>query len=290
MRFARSLPVLIALLWWFDSGYAGPNDEDWIPLFNGRDLTGWTPKITKHPPGDNYANTFQVEDGVIRVNYGGYRAFDGQFGHLFYEKPFGYYRLVIEYRFVGQQAPQGPGSWALRNSGVMLHSQDPQSMTRNQNFPISIEAQFLGGLGDGTARPTLNVCTPGTEVVYGGSLLPTHCFNSNSKTFDGDQWVRAEIIVLGSGTITHKINGETVLEYSLPQYGGGAVNEFEPAAKPDGQLIEGGYLALQSESHPIEFRKVELLNLAGCMDRRAINYKSYIVKSAPAECRYRSEQ
>ncbi|HEY6642706.1 DUF1080 domain-containing protein [Povalibacter sp.] len=290
MRVARSLTVLIALLWWFDSGYAGPDDEEWISLFNGRDLSGWTPKITRHSLGDNYANTFQVEDGVLRVNYDGYRAFDRRFGHLFYAKPFSYYRLVVEYRFVGEQAPQGPGSWAVRNSGVMLHSQDPRSMTRNQDFPISIEAQFLGGLGDGVARPTLNVCTPGTEVVYDGSLLPTHCFDSKSKTFDGDQWVRAEILVLGSATITHKVNGETVLEYSLPQYGGGAVNEFEPAAKPDGQLIEGGYLALQSESHPIEFRKVELLSLAGCMDHKAINYKSYFVRSMPAECRYSTDR
>ena len=61
---------------------------------------------------------------------------------------------------------------------------------------------------------------------------------------------------------------------------------FDPAAKPDGKLIEGGYLALQSESHPIEFRKVELLNLEGCMDRKATNYKSYYVKSAPERCEH----
>ncbi len=266
--------------------HAAPDDEEWMPLFNGRDLTGWTPKITGHALGDNYASTFRVENGAIRVSYDDYDAFEGRFGHLFYEKPFSYYRLVIEYRFVGEQAPKGPGSWALRNSGVMFHSQDPRTMTLAQNFPISIEAQFLGGLSDGKARPTLNVCTPGTEVVYQGALLSTHCLDSTSATFDGDQWVRAEIVVLGSGKITHVANGQTVLEYSRPQFGGGAVNEFEPAAKPDGQLIEGGYLALQSESHPVEFRKVELLNLAGCMDENASNYRTYYVKSVPAQCEY----
>ncbi len=266
--------------------HAAPDDEEWMPLFNGRDLTGWTPKITGHALGDNYASTFRVENGAIRVSYDDYGAFEGRFGHLFYERPFSYYRLVIEYRFVGEQAPKGPGSWALRNSGVMFHSQDPRTMTLAQNFPISIEAQFLGGLSDGKARPTLNVCTPGTEVVYEGALLPTHCLDSTSGTFDGDQWVRAEIVVHGSEKITHKANGQTVLEYSRPQFGGGAVNEFEPAAKPDGQLIEGGYLALQSESHPIEFRKVELLNLAGCTDRKASNYKTYYVKSVPTQCEY----
>jgi len=260
--------------------------EDWIQLFNGRDLSGWTPKITKSALGVNYANTFRVEGGAIKVSYDGYDSFDSRFGHLFYQKPFSYYRLVVEYRFVGDQARGGPGDWALRNSGVMLHSQDPHTMTLMQDFPISIEAQFLGGLSDGKARPTLSVCTPGTEVVYRGALLPTHCTNSASKTFDGDQWVRAEVVVLGSGSITHIVNGETVLEYSLPQYGGLAVNSFDPAAKPDGELIEGGYLALQSESHPVEFRKVALLNLAGCMDRKAQNYKSYYVKSERSQCRY----
>ncbi len=269
------------------STQAASSEEDWIQLFNGRDLSGWTPKITKHALGDNHANTFHVEDGLLKVSYDGYGgSFDSRFGHLFYEQPFSYYRLVVEYRFVGEQAPRGPGNWALRNSGVMLHSQDPRTMTVTQDFPISIEAQFLGGLGDGKARPTMNVCTPGTEVVYRATILPTHCVNSASKTFDGDQWVRAEVVVLGSGSITHLVNGESVLEYSLPQYGGLAVSNFDPAAKPDGQLIEGGYLALQSESHPIEFRKVALLNLAGCMDRKAKNYKSYYVKSERAQCRY----
>lgn len=286
MIVARTLPAVLILLSLCAGSEAAPDDEEWIPLFNGRDLSGWTPKLTHHKLGDNYANTFRVADGAIQVSYDDYKAFEGRFGHLFYEKPFSYYRLVIEYRFIGEQAPQGPGAWALRNSGVMVHSQDPRTMTVDQNFPISIEAQFLGGLSDGKARPTLNVCTPGTEVIHDGALLPTHCLNSASATYDGDQWVRAELLVLGSERIAHIIDGKTVLEYSKPQYGGGAVNEFEPAAKPDGQRIEGGYIALQSESHPIEFRKIELLDLAGCMDSKASNYKRYYVKSVPAQCAY----
>ncbi|WP_149193544.1 3-keto-disaccharide hydrolase [Luteimonas suaedae] len=260
-------------------------EEEWIALFNGRDLDGWTPKITGHALGDNFADTFRVEDGLLKVRYDGYASFDGKFGHLFYKDPFSYYRLAVEYRFVGEQAPHGPGDWALRNSGAMLHSPHPRTMGRDQDFPISIEAQFLGGLGD-KARSTMNLCTPGTEVVYRGSIYPEHCLDSASKTFEGDQWVRAEMLVLGSGQITHFVNGEEVLEYALPQFGGGAVSNFDPAAKPDGQLIEGGYISLQSESHPIDFRKVELLNLAGCMDRDASNYKRYYVKSVPESCVY----
>jgi len=260
--------------------------EEWIALFNGRDLDGWTPKITGHALGDNFGNTFRVEDGLLKVRYDQYESFGKKFGHLFYKDPFSYYRLVVEYRFVGEQAPHGPGGWALRNSGAMLHSPHPRTMGRDQDFPISIEVQFLGGLGDGKARSTMNLCTPGTEVVYQGSIYPEHCLSSASKTFDGDQWVRAEMLVLGSGQITHFANGEEVLEYALPQFGGGAVSDFDPAAKLDGKLIEGGYLSLQSESHPIDVRKVELLNLAGCMDHSASNYKRYHVKSVPESCVY----
>jgi 3-keto-disaccharide hydrolase len=263
-----------------------PDREEWISLFNGRDLNGWTAKITKHELGDNYADTFRVEDGLIKVRYDRYESFDQQYGLLFYDTPYSYYRLVVEYRFVGEQAKGGPGAWALRNSGVMLHSQTPRTMTRDQTFPISIEAQFLGGLSDGKPRPTLNMCSPGTEVVYQGTIYPQHCLSSTSRTYDGDQWVRAEIIVLGAGQITHRLEGSTVLEYALPQYGGGDVRSHDPAAKPDGQLIEGGYLALQSESHPIDFRRVDVLNLVGCMDRKALNYKRYYVKSDPAACKY----
>ena len=260
--------------------------EDWIVLFNGRDLKGWTPKISKHELGDNFGNTFRVEDGMLKVRYDKYKGFDGRFGHLFYKDPFSYYRLVVEYRFVGDQAPGHPGAWAFRNSGAMLHSPDPRTMPKDQDFPISIEAQFLGGKSDGKPRSTANMCSPGTEVVYQGTIYKDHCLNSSSPTFDGEQWVRAEMRVEGSGTITHYANGQKVLEYSLSQYGGGQVDHYDATTKIDGKLIEGGFISLQSESHPLDFRKVELLNLAGCTDKAATNYKSYYVKAVPEDCKF----
>jgi hypothetical protein len=267
------------------AAHASADEEEWIALFNGRDLSGWTPKITGHPLGENYANTFRVRDGVLVVSYEDYDRFGGRFGHLFYERPFSYYRLRLEYRFVGEQAPEPPGAWARRNSGVMVHSQAPQTMLLNQDFPVSIEAQLLGGLGDGKPRPTMNVCSPGTEIVFDGVIHPTHCLSAQSPTFDGDEWVQVELTVLGGALITHSVNGRKVLEYALPQIGGGMVNGYDAAAKQDGALLDGGHIALQSESQPIEFRKIELLNLAGCMDREAKNYKKYHVRSEPETCR-----
>ena len=261
--------------------------QDWIVMFNGKDLTGWTPKIAKHEVGDNFANTFRVENGLLEVRYDKkkYPTFDNQFGHLFYKDPFSYYRLVVEYRFVGEQVPGGP-DWALRNSGAMLHSPDPRTMLRDQDFPISVEGQLLGGNSNGKPRSTANMCSPGTEIIYQGKLYKDHCLNSSSPTFDGDQWVRAEFEVHGAGTITHFVNGQKVLEYELPQYGGGQVANYNTATKPDGALIESGYISLQSESHPIDFRKVEILNLAGCMDKTASNYKRYYIKSVPEDCKF----
>jgi ABC-type molybdate transport system substrate-binding protein len=243
-------------------GLEQPGAGAWRPLFNGRDLTGWTPKIRGYAPGENFAATFRVQDGALTVSYEGYETFDERFGHLFFAEPFSHYRLRIEYRFVGAQPPDGP-AWAARNSGVMLHSQAPETMLREQDFPISIEVQFLGGLRDGNARPTSNVCSPGTRLVYAGTPDETHCIRSSAPTIDGDAWVRADVLVQGSEHVVHYVNGLPVIEYGGLAYGGGNVSGHDPAAKPDGEPLERGYLSLQSESHPIQFRRVELLELTG---------------------------
>jgi hypothetical protein len=230
-------------------------EKGWVSLFNGKDLSGWTPKIKGYELGDNFGNTFRVEDGVLKVSYDQYNQFDRKFGHIFYKVKFSNYRLRIEYRFIDDQCRGGEG-WATRNSGVMLHCQPPETMAKDQDFPVSIEVQFLGGLGRGP-RTTGNLCTPGTHVVMGGQLIKRHCTNSTSKTFDGDQWVTAEIEVRGEKTFKHFINGEEVLSYEQPQYDDGDATA-RPLIKDGRLLIRDGYISLQSESHPIEFRKVEL--------------------------------
>lgn len=231
----------------------------WKQLFNGRNLKGWTPKITGYDLGDNFGNTFQVKDGKIVVSYDQYDSFNERFGHLFYKNSYSSYIIAVEYRFVGEQAKNGPG-WAYRNSGIMVHCQPPSSMLKDQDFPISIEVQLLGGDSTGT-RTTCNLCTPGTHVEMNNKLVKAHCIDSKSKTFRGDQWVRAEVMVLGDSVIKHIVNGDTVLVYQKPQIGGGNVDHFDPAFKPDGKLLKEGYISLQSESHPVEFRKVEILEL-----------------------------
>ena len=236
------------------------SDDKWIPLFNGSDLQDWIVKIHHHEPGVNFGNTFRAEDGMIKVRYDAYGDFNDQFAHLYYKQPFSRFHLRLEYRFTGE-LQKGAPSYTLLNSGVMFHSQDPRSMPKEQNWPISVEMQFLAGLGDGKPRPTGNMCSPGTEIVYQGKLYDGHCLNSSSKTYDRNEWVKAELIVLGDSLITHVINGDTVLQYSNPTMGGGVVQGYDSALWRPGMALKSGFIALQSEGQPIDFRNIELKDL-----------------------------
>lgn len=239
---------------------AGPSTSasSWTPLFNGRDLDGWTAKIVGHEAGENLAETFRVEAGLLRVVYDGYERFDGRFGHLFYTTPFSHYRLRLEYRFTGDPVPGAPG-WAFRNSGVMVHGQTPESMGLDQEFPVSIEVQFLGG--DGAApRSTANLCTPGTHVVIDGELERRHCIPSTSATFHGDRWVTVEVEVRGHERIEHFVNRESVLVYSKPQ-----LDLDDADARRLGRedaALDAGTISIQSEGHAIDFRRIEVRPLA----------------------------
>lgn len=227
---------------------------EWVSLFNGKDLEGWTAKVAGYPAGENPGNIFRVEDGTLTVSYDAFTSFDGLFGHLYSDAPYSRYRLRLEYRFLGEQVEGGP-EWAWRNSGVMLHTLPAHSIPLGQDFPVSIEAQFLGGRGDGTLRHTGNLCTPGTHVHMNGVLDTRHCIDSTSPTFDGDQWVSAELVVLGGDEVIHYIGGEEVMRYTRPVHG-----EDDAVGAP----LTSGHFALQAESAPVQFRNIELLDLSAC--------------------------
>lgn len=262
MKRFQTLPqllLLIVLPVLFLSSERKKEEKGWIQLFNGKDLNDWTIKITGSEAGVNYKNTFKVENGLLKVRYNEYEKFNGEFGHLFYKDHYSHYKLRVEYRFVGEQVAEGPG-WAFRNSGIMIHGQSVESMEKDQKFPTSIEVQLLGGNGT-DERSTMNLCTPGTNVVMDGKLETRHCINSNSKTYHGDPWVQVEVEVRGDSIVKHFVNGEQVMQYSQPQ-----LDERDPTYQKllpasGCKLLQGGSISLQAESHPVDFRKVELLNL-----------------------------
>ena len=274
------------------------NIENWEIIFNGKDLKDWKIKFANQNLNVNYKNTFQIKNSVLKVVYDNYDSFDNNYGQIYYKKPYSYYKLKFEYRFTGNQTKGGAG-WAKRNSGIMIHSQSPESNDFSQSFPVSIEVQLLGGLSKGE-RPTGNLCTPGTAIIMNEKINYNHCILSNSKTYDGEQWVRGEIIVHGGEKITHIIENDTVLSYNRPQIGGGfvdsklgdidwtsnGVENKEYWLSKEGEILKSGYIALQSESHPVDFRNIRLLDLCGCMDSNAKNYKSYFIKENNSECIY----
>jgi hypothetical protein len=237
------------------------DEPKWIPLFNGKDLTGWTIKIAKHPLGENYANTFQVQDGILKVSYDDYDKFDQQYGHLFTNMAYSHYIMRMEYRFTGKMMADAP-KYVNLNSGVMLHAQPPQSMRFDQGFPSSLEMQFLADEGKGP-RSTANLCTPGTHVEMGGELITKHIVKSSAPTFPAEEWVRAEVEVRGNDEIIHRINGVEVLRYQHPQLDESC--KIAPAidiVEAGGDvMLSYGHIALQAEGQPVWFRKIELLSL-----------------------------
>ena len=245
----------------FSCGNVQLNNQ-WIYLFNGKNLDGWEIKISGYEFNNNYRNTFSVKDGVIRVSYNDYDSFDDNFGHIFYTKKiFKNYHLKMDYRFYGVHANKLKNedeAWNYKNSGVMLHSENPSKMFLDQEFPVSIEAQFLGGSGE-RDRSTLNMCSPGTEVNINGSQALRHCISSNSKTYHNEDWVSVELIVYSDSIVHHVIDKDTVMTYSNIKIGGGYLSDnFTDRI---GEPLKEGYISLQSEGHPIDFKNIRIREL-----------------------------
>lgn len=235
--------------------------SEWINMFDGNSLEGWTPKIYHHETGDNYRNTFRVVDGAIEVNYDDYdEGFNDRYGHLFYKKPFSAFHMTWEYRFTDQWL-EDAASYTYRNSGVMFHSQAPETILKEQDWPISVEWQMLAEEEEGAPRPTGNMCSPGTDVFFEGEKDPRHCINSTSPTFKWDEWVKADLIVYGDSLVIHLVNGDTVLQYTKPQIGGGVANNFDPEIKVDGKALTEGYIGLQSEGQGVIFKNLKIREL-----------------------------
>lgn len=268
MVFILRFTILLTGLLFTFGGYAFQSEskkvfgdsEDWVPIFNGRDLKGWSPKIRGYELGDDPFNTFRVnKKGELIVSYDGYEEFDSRFGHLAFHEPFGFVAIRFKYRFFGEQCSGGE-DWAYKNSGLMILGESPKDMTLNQDFPESIELQLLGAPSRDSKRPTANVCTPGTHIDYQGKLDKRHCINSASSSFFSEDWVEIEVHINSDNSIDHFVNGKLVLTYEQPVIGGDMVNPPKDAQLTN-KLLESGFIYLQSESHPIAFKDIEVLRI-----------------------------
>jgi len=236
------------------------DSEDWKSLFNGENLDGWIPKFSGSPVGENYLDTFIADEGVLKVDYSNYEQFANRYGHLFYKLPFSHYHLRLEYRFTGEKLPDSPW-WTHLNSGVMIHAQSPQSMRLIpdpmgeevaflDHFPKSVECQLLGAPQQGKMDvPTANACQIYTTINHDGVPATQRNLYSSSKGHPAGEWVKLDVIVRGSHEVEHRIGGETVMRYSN-------IRDAET-----GKPIESGYISLQAESQPVEFRNIKLRKL-----------------------------
>lgn len=230
--------------------------HEWVSIFNGKNLDNWLPKIAGYKLGDNFGHTFRVENGILSTRYNEYDSFNKRFGALYYNKKFINYRLRVEYRFTGVTAPGAP-SWGYRDGGIQYDCQPPSTLNLDQPFPVCLEYNLLGGNGK-DERPTGEICASGMFVEIKGKKNTSYCTPPIVKrTFSGDQWVSAEIDVQ-EGKIIHFVNGEEIIRFENPRY-----DSANPIAKnfiEDGNdEVKGGYISLQSNSHPMDFRKIEIM-------------------------------
>lgn len=259
MKTASVLALVSACISVTAYGDASTPQEQWHSLFNGKDLSGWTIKIAKHPLNENYADTFRVEDGILKVSYDRYGKFEEQFGHLFTNQPYSHYVLRLEYKFTGEAVADAP-DWAKLNSGVMIHSQSPLSMGVDQSWPASMEVQFLAA-GATAGRQTANAVTPGTNLELNGKLITDHIIDSKSKLYPLDEWVAVEVEVHGNEEVIHRINGVEVIRYQHPQLDPRDDSAQRLLAAGAPLQLSFGHIALQAEGQPIWFRNIQIRSL-----------------------------
>ena len=252
-----AIPFLLQSYLIKDSANTTTTNKPWVSLFNGKDLTHWKLKIAGYPLQENYGHTFRVADNMLSTRYNEYDSFNGRFGSIFYDKKFTNYRLRVEYRFVGDLTKGAP-VWGYKDGGIQYHCQAPETMGLNQAFPVCLEYNILGQKDSGEERATGEICASGIYVEVNGKRNTSYCTPPTiKKSYTGDQWVTAEIDVR-DGKITHFVNGEKVLEFQNPRYDSSHAEgiKFIKAGK---DLVRDGYISLQSNSHPMDFRKIEIM-------------------------------
>jgi len=244
----------------------------WISLFNGKNLDGWTAKIAGQDVNDNYRDTFRVEDGLLKVSYQNYDKFGDRFGSLFYKTKFSRYWIRAEYRFAGGSLAPGAPRWAYKNSGIQLHSQAPETMRKEQQFPVSVEFDIVGGRFMGS-QPTGDVCQNGTRVLVSGAPVKGLCSKLSDITIRDDRWSTALAEVDGAARVRQVVDGALVIEYTDLLLDEGNADARRLLSAGADKALASGYISIQSNGFPIEFRRIEVLPMDdACADgTRSVN-------------------
>ena len=131
-------------------------------------------------------------------------------------------------------------------------------MRKDQEFPVSAEFDIVGGRLLGS-HPTGDVCENGTRVTIAGAVLLAKCSKLSPVTIPGDEWVTILAEVQGAARVRQIVNGQLVVEYTDI-----VLDDKDPDAARllnfgGDRSLGSGYISIQANSHPIEFRRIEIL-------------------------------
>jgi len=239
------------------------SSDGWVNLFNGKDLTGWTPLIHLSKVGVNTDSTFRpdLENNGIRVSYdkltGSFGGDQCKCGLLYYNKPLTNYRIRVTYRFFDPTVSNAP-SWGKNNSGLMIFGIDPTKVTGDPIYPPIIEIQILG-TPSGGGSTNANECE--MRQFVNPTVTATHtgtCGNNKDSKAPGSGKTAPAAGVWTTLEADVHITGDTKV-YQWPD----TTNAVLIMSKPmyGTQAVTSGYLAIQSEGQPIVFKDILLKEL-----------------------------
>ncbi len=208
-------------------------DDSFVPLFNGKDLTGWT--AAKENP-----DSFFVEDGSLILK--------GGRSHLFYTGD------VNAGSFKEFELKMQVKTLQSSNSGVYIHTKYQDTGWPNAGYECQVNSTHRNPTKTGSlfGVVNLNVLEPGRQPPKVGANTRL----AAPPTADGE-WFEYCIAVKGR-TITTRVNGETLLEYVEPEGGPGHPQFSE-------RKLSEGTFALQAHDPKCEvhFRDIRVKVLDG---------------------------
>jgi len=221
------------------------------PLFNNKDLGGWSVTIDGQPKGVDPLRIFQVKQGSVWVYPD---AVDGQtmpFGYMASEEVFSDFDLRFEYQWVGKRF--APRATSPRDAGLLYHA---GNLDRSiQGFwPLSIECQIQeSNTGDiwlvGSRAAVSSIesrYVPGAPVTIVGGIDEISRVAASSMA-EVDGWNTVEVRARGNEQGIHVVNGKVNNRWeSLQQW----LGDWAP--------LQEGHLVFQAEGAEIRYRNISI--------------------------------
>jgi len=230
----------------------------WRPLFTGKNLDDVDTILATKTPTEDPDRFVQVKDGVFHIYRDTPNGKKSPFGYFATKDEYSHFHLRLEYKWGTKKF--APRTNVVRDAGILYHIFDEHKV-----WPRSIECQIQEkDTGDlflvyGTGA-TINVDPKGKTPQYmdpaaGGKLIERGKESGvsrviKSETVEKDGWNTVEVIVRGSESAEHIVNGKLVNRYTDLKQFNSATKKWEPLSR--------GKLAFQVEGAEILYRNIEI--------------------------------